>query len=252
VAYPAVEVIRGPGTWWWAGCLQHGIEWLAGHGVSDSDVVLIANDDTTFDTDYIERAVAYLATHKRSLLLSRSRDPATGEVHETGVHADFLRFRFATARGSQEINCLASRGLFLRWADIRQVGGFHTRLLPHYWSDLEYTRRAYRRGLACTTDASVCLVASPEATGHHYLNHLTGFAFVRRLFSVKTPTNPVYASSFVLLAAPLLLILPALLRVWLVAAAKIIWQGALGQQRRARPGTRDPAHADRYPRRDQV
>jgi GT2 family glycosyltransferase len=252
-AYPAVEVIRGPGTWWWAGCLQRGIEWLAAHDVSDSDIVLIANDDTTFDADYVERAVAYLATHERCLLLSRSRDPATGEVHETGVHADFLRFRFEIARGSQQINCLSSRGLFLRWTDVREVGGFHPEILPHYWSDLEYTWRAHRRGMACVTDPSVCLIANPKATGHHNLNDLTGFAFLGRLFSVKTPTNPIYESSFVLLAAPLPLILLTLLRVWLVAAVKIVWQGALGRQRRVRPATHASAHADRrHPGRGQV
>jgi GT2 family glycosyltransferase len=240
-AYPEADVIRGSGAWWWAGCLQHGLDWLAARRVTDSDIVLIANDDTTFGRDYIERAVAFLAAHTRCLLLSRSRDAVTGEVRETGVHADFLRFRFPVARRSEEINCLSSRGLFMRWADAREIGGFHPRMLPHYWSDLEYTLRARRHGFTCATDASVLLDADAKATGFHHLDHLTGPTFIRRLFSVRTPVNPIYTSGFVLLAAPLPLLLPNLIRVWLAAAAKIVWQGVLRRPRGRGTGSHEVA-----------
>ncbi|MFK8011404.1 MAG: glycosyltransferase family 2 protein, partial [Marinicellaceae bacterium] len=41
------EIIKGDGDWWWAGSLQKGIDWLEQRQVSDTEIVMFANDDVT-------------------------------------------------------------------------------------------------------------------------------------------------------------------------------------------------------------
>lgn len=226
-AIAGVSVIRGKGDWWWAGCLQRGFEWLQGQALSDDDIVLIINDDTTFADDYLCNAVNYLRADPDCLLLSRSLDPSDGIARETGIEADFMRFRFRVSPVAERINCLSTRGLFMRWATMRRLGAFRPRLLPHYWSDYEYTLRAARYGFSCVTDAAVALHSRPDLTGNRWLDDLTGRELVRQLFSIKCPANPVYSTIFVMLASPLRWMPTALLLVWGRSLARLVWQGLL-------------------------
>lgn len=225
--YPSAEFIQGDGTWWWAGCLQRGFDRLKQKAPRDTDIVLLANDDTTFDSDYIERAVEFLQGKQRCMLLSRIRNPATGMVEESGVSADLRTMSFQETKDPASINCLSTRGLFLRWDDMKIAGGFHPLLLPHYWSDYEYTIRAMRKGLKGVTTESVWLEANLTLSGNRDLSSFAGWRFVRELFSTKCLLNPIYKSSFVILACPSRWVVQNLLRIWWQALTQIFRQGLL-------------------------
>ena len=227
-AYPSVEVIRGSGSWWWAGCLQRGLDRLAWEGTSGSDVVLFANDDTTFAPDYVERAMQYLAGKQGCMLLSSYRDAMTGRVEESGVCADLRTLTFREARDPATINCLSTRGLFMRWVDVKRVGGFHPLLLPHYLSDYEFTIRAIRRGVRPATTPSIWLRADHALTAARDVDELVGWRFLRYYLSTKYPANPVYQTSFVLLAVPARWMLGNFLRIWRQALQRVVQQGILG------------------------
>src|SRR5256886_5506708 len=49
-------IIRGTGSWWWAGSLEHARRWLRRRTIENDDLVLIANDDTTFEPDFLAAA----------------------------------------------------------------------------------------------------------------------------------------------------------------------------------------------------
>ena len=66
--FPQLTVLRGDGNWWWAGSLQHGHEWLRKNARAPSDIVLIINDDTTFESEFIECSVRVLRSRTRALL----------------------------------------------------------------------------------------------------------------------------------------------------------------------------------------
>jgi GT2 family glycosyltransferase len=241
---PEAVILHGSGNLWWAGSLQLGLDRLAHANTPNEDVVLIANNDTTFDNTFVERGVLFLRAHPESLLCARLLDPETSVPKETGVHADLIRFVFRTAAKPEEINCLPTRGLFLRFSDMKRIGGFHPRLLPHYYSDYEYTLRARQLGYRCLTDPGVLLRANLETTGYHDLDRLVGMSFLRKLFSVKTPLNPVHRSAFVLLSAPTLLKLPALINVWARALPRIVWQGLAHRPFPRSAFARRPNHLD--------
>jgi len=227
--WPGATIIQGDGHYWWAGALQRAFDELTDRNLPDDDVVLIANDDTEFGPDFVSRGVTLLNAHPHSLLCARMREASTGTVRESGICADLLRFRFRAAAEPGEINCLPTRGLFLRWGEMKRIGGFHPRALPHYWSDYEYTMRAYRRGWRLLTDPTLVLEANLATTGYHDLDRVIGAAFVRRLFSPKTPLNPIHRSVFVLLAAPWRVKPFALLNVWARALPRLFWQGIAGR-----------------------
>ena len=237
-AYPNVEVIRGDGTWWWAGSLQRAFERLQALASPDTDIVLIANDDTRFEPDHVEKAVRLARERPGCMLLSRSRDPMTGQIRESGLHMDFRSVTVAPAGSPDMINCLSTRGLFLRWGDMKRIGSFHPRLLPHYWSDYEYTIRAARKGIRAVTDASVWVEPDLALTGTRDLSGLAGWAFVREFFSTRCVVNPLYESFFILLACPGRLVLRNLARVWRRAAILMVRQGLLAGVRRARQRAR--------------
>jgi GT2 family glycosyltransferase len=84
-----------------------------------------------------------------------------------------------------------------------EIGGFHPILLPHYFSDYEYTLRARRLGFGLITSPDVWLCSYEELTGVRILKGGTRMDILRAIFSVKTIDNPIYWISFLLLSCPL-------------------------------------------------
>ncbi len=213
---PSATAIRGTGTWWWAGSLQKGLDCLRQFNPASSDVVLFINDDVTFAPDFLSAGMRVLQENPDCLLLSRIRDSGAGSILETGVHADVRRLNFVTATSPESINCLSTRGLFVRWAVVKQVGDFHPHILPHYLSDYEWTMRAARKGFRCITDNRLVL-DSPNtgASGYWDFSKVAKLGeYLKLVFSNKSHANPLYWTSFVILACDWPLIPYHVARVW--------------------------------------
>lgn len=223
-----LTVLKGCGDWWWAGSLQQGINWLEQHGVEDRDIVVFANDDITFDADFLQKAVRIFDTLHAALLLPYLRDEKTGLPQESGVEADLQKLTFITATAPDKINCLPTRGLFIRIADLRKVGKFHPRLLPHYLSDYEFTIRAHRKGLRLITSADIAIDVDEGQTGYRNLENLDFIDFMKRYFSKKYVSNPIYWSTFILLTVPKSHILGRLFRLWAATARMLFFRCVSG------------------------
>jgi GT2 family glycosyltransferase len=213
---PGATVIRGTGAWWWAGSLQQGLDRLRQLNPAPSDVVLFINDDVAFAPDFLSAGIRILRENQDSLLLARIRDPETGGILESGVHADVRHLSFVTATQPDRINCLSTKGLFARWAVVELVGDFHPRILPHYLSDYEWTMRASRRGIRCITDPRLVL-DSPNrgASGYWDFTKVDELReYLKLVFSNKSHANPFYWSCFVLLTSDWPVIPYRIARVW--------------------------------------
>jgi GT2 family glycosyltransferase len=199
---PDTVVLRGPGNWWWAGALQAGVDWLRLHPAGPEDVVLIINDDTEFDTDFLARGTELLASRERTLVVAQLRDRSTGEMIDAGQHVDWRRLQFTPARTPEEINCCSTRGLFLRARDLLEIGGFHPRLLPHYLSDYEFTIRAHRKGWRLFSDPSLTVRTDRTSGGFTDLSAEPLRGFLSKYFSRKHVMDPLAWTAFVALACP--------------------------------------------------
>lgn len=193
---PDTVVIRGKGNWWWGGSLHQGYKWLRKNALKREDIILIINDDVEFEMDFLETGIRFLETHEKTLLLAQSRSLQTKEFHDRGTKIDWQYLTFKNVRNGEEIDCLATRGLFLRVEDFLTIGGFHPILLPHYLSDYEYTIRAKRKGFFLATTNEVWLWMDEGKTGYH------GVKGWKSVFSKKSSINPFYLFNFILLSCP--------------------------------------------------
>lgn len=211
---PSATVIRGTGSWWWAGSLQQARRWLERHPSSADDLVLIANDDTTFEPDFMASARAAMRGWARTLLLAQPYSEQTGLPLALGTKVDWAKLRFTPAERFEDVDVVPTRGLFLRRDDFHSLGGFHTVVLPHYLSDYEFTLRAVRRGFQLRTNPTVRLVMDESSTGIRQKDFRSGWAYLRSTLTIKATGNPIYWSSFVVLASPRRLVLSNLVRIW--------------------------------------
>jgi GT2 family glycosyltransferase len=208
-----LTVIRGNGDWWWAGCLQQGFNFLKKKGLCHDDYVLITNDDVVFNKDFLAKGIAILEKEKQALLLAQFQDEDNSPPQETGLHFDLKKLTFSPPSSSSDINCLSTRGLFLKWGDFENIGGFHPTLLPHYSSDYEFTIRAHKKGYRCLTSPELILTPKLRETGRLPIDNSAYFRFWKSLFSIKQVYNPIYQISFVILVCPVRWIPRNLLRI---------------------------------------
>lgn len=222
----SVSVLRGTGNWWWAGSLQQGLKAVRHMRPAPADLLLISNDDVQFEDDFLETAVAVLRARPRCLLLARAKNADTGEIAETGIEADFRVLSFKVAADPERINCLSTRGLFLRWADAQAIGGFHPKLLPHYLSDYEWTLRATRRGFKCITVPELYVInQATGVSGAVDFGTASGpLEILRRGLAKKSRVNPVNWVIFIFLAADGRSLPAALMRLFQRIGREVIGQ----------------------------
>jgi GT2 family glycosyltransferase len=209
----ALTVLRGRGNWWWAGSLHQGYLWLKRHGAAAGDLVLIMNDDTEFDADFLARAVH--AMKPASLMLAQAHH-VKGGLDEVGVSWDWKRLQAVGVTDMADVSCFSTRGLFLHVADFLRLGGFRPLLLPHYLSDYEFSMRAHRKGLAFITSPDVFLRFddSQALTGIRSTEGYSALKSLRMNLSTRSTDNPFHWTSFILLTCPARYIPLNLIRVW--------------------------------------
>ncbi len=210
-AVSRLTVLQGTGDWWWGGALHQAYLWLKQRPDHFSDLVLIINDDTEFEPDFLDQAVR--AVEPRSLLLAQLYDQA-GAFLEAGVRWDWRNFTCMGVKETDGLNCFSTRGLFLWAQDFCEIGGFHPVLLPHYFSDYEFTMRAHRKGFSLISHPEVFLRYNDQLTGTRSHEGQSFLRYLKTSLSIRAINNPFYASSFVVLACPPRYLLANLATVW--------------------------------------
>ena len=196
---PDTVVIRGEGNLWWGGALQKGFEWLKKHA-SESDFCLILNDDTIFEEDFFSIGISLLERTKKTLFCALCYSQQTTELIDKHVKFDYKKLTFPPANNPDEINCMSTRGLFLKYVDWKEIGGFHPVILPHYLSDYEFTIRANRIGFDLKVSQELKLSVNEITTGFHDLKYSNIKEYYSKFFSKRNTMNPFYFTSFIILA----------------------------------------------------
>lgn len=216
-----LTVLKGDGDLWWAGALHEGYKHLKRHPPPDDDIVYINNDDAVFDPDYFRKLVADPALDAHSLVVSPGRSLHDDYV-ERGFAIDWPRLGFSRIGAGEKPDAITTRGLYMRYAAFRRLGGFHPWLLPHYLSDLEYTHRAWRKGLTPRVSETTHIHVDRTTTGQHGDPSRTAAELIRNhFFSKKVTASTRYKGNFVLLAAPWRYKAPLLLKVYGVFFRKL-------------------------------
>ena len=203
---PDAVVIRGNGNLWWGGALNEAYKWLMKNAVSNS-FVMFSNDDVLFPNDYLLRMSKILAKKNKTLVSGYGIGNVTKDVVDCPLFWDYSKFEgHRITDCNQRPNCVSTRSLMFRLEDMKDIGGFHPFLLPHYASDYEWTMRAAQKGYEITSDESLKYTVCEETTGYRYRKN-TSF---KQVFSKKSNLNPFYRISFLLLVTPKKYVLQAL------------------------------------------
>lgn len=196
---PSSTVLIGSGNLWWGGALHKAFQWINSQDLDPEDYILISNDDVDYSIDYIEKALAILEQHNNSMLSGLGYSKTTGELVSRPLKWNYEK---CVAENALDYhctgNCVATRSLFLRIKDLKVIGGFHPVLLPHYFSDYEWTIRASRRGIKIIANDSVTFKFDDQTTGLRAREGQT----VKQLFSKKSNANPFYRLMFIILVTP--------------------------------------------------
>jgi GT2 family glycosyltransferase len=204
--FPSSIILKGNGNLWWAGALQMGVKWLKKNNVDIANYILIINDDSTFDQNFLKMGLSIIEKKEKSLLLAKSISKENGMILDQGLKIDWKNFRFNYDIKKNETNCFSTRGLLLKIEDLFSIGSFHPKMLPHYGSDYEFTHRAFKKYFNLITDDNYYLYPNTESSGFHKINFVTWTKYFKHYFSKKNPNNILYLTSFILYACPFYLI----------------------------------------------
>lgn len=200
-----LTILTGTGNWWWAGSLQQGFEWLQTAQIPPNDLILMINDDTEMEANFLEVALNLMQEKKNVILGAQIYDLDTKELVTDGVYVDWRFFHFLPPPSPDMINCLATNGIFMEWQTWQSIGGFYPQLLPHYTSDYEFTIRAHTKGVQLITDSQLRLHWNTKTTNNHSVDKLFDqpfWKFLSAYFSRKNPHNPVTLTVFIAIACP--------------------------------------------------
>lgn len=205
-----VVLLKGNGNLWWTGATALGVDHVLQTAGAD-DFVLMLNNDTEFDADYVGLLVACAQAHRGALVGSLSVDIADpSHVVHAGVVWDWRRMesrrlpRAADATCTTQINTLPGRGTLVPVAVFRRIGNLRCRLLPHYHADYEFACRAARAGFSLVVSYDAVIRVHTAITGSE--GDLATPIALRRavhlLSSRRSIRNLRYRMTFIAIACP--------------------------------------------------
>jgi GT2 family glycosyltransferase len=215
--FPNTHILKGEGNWWWGGSLHQGYKYINSIITNQDDIILILNDDTTFDKHYLENGMQIIKNNENTLVGSISFSKQSNELIDRGKKIDWKRYKIEDVVDDEKVECLSTRGIFIPVLIFKRIGGFHPYILPHYLSDYEYTIRAASKGYKLICDNNLYLIQNQETTGVHSLKEINQniIAKIKLMLSKKYSQNPFFISVFILLRCPYRYKLINLLRIWM-------------------------------------
>jgi GT2 family glycosyltransferase len=207
---PKSIIINGNGNLWWGGALHKAYQWIKDNSQNNEDFVLIANDDISFNNDFLAKGLEILKDKKKCLLTATGVEQESDKIVDGPVRYNFVNLK-SSVDFSNKANCASTRALFFRVEDWLRIGGFHPKLLPHYGSDYEFTIRASRKAFSIIGDSNLKYIFSHETSGNHGYLAVHPTNFIKMVFSKKSVYNPLYGIVFIILVTPIYILPLALL-----------------------------------------
>ena len=170
---------------------------------NNEEIILITNDDITFDKEYLKNATNRMNEAKNSILVTGYKnankvDPFFCFDNSSGLFINKSEPGYVR-------NCFAMNSVFLKFNYLETIGNFYPKLLPHYLADIEFSYRAIKRGYTIITCKNVNVTWDLSNTGIYsgiksIRNINCNFLdFLKVIFNKKFNGNPFYRSIFLCL-----------------------------------------------------
>jgi GT2 family glycosyltransferase len=188
--------IRGDGNLWWGGAVEEGLKHVLPSCQPD-DYVLLLNNDTWFDVNYVETLVQTSRENGEaavgSVIHEEGQDPplvsigAKVNINRLAVW-DLLSELSETEKRSPKsqypVDALSGRGTLYPAPLFKKHGGMRPSLLPHYMADYEVAMRFARAGVPLVVSSNA-IVYSPPIYG----NDTSRLSWRKQLFGRRSPHN---------------------------------------------------------------
>lgn len=196
--YPQVEVLQDEQELWWGEAMQCGIEYSLGQSRRDDDMLLMMNNDTLIDPDYVATLVRVSQERNAAVggVIVDSSDPS--RVLDAGEFIDWATYSFSvnTVREPGEtyvdgVDLLSGRGTLISLAMVRAAGNVNGTRFPHYIADCEFFSRLKRHGFRLGVTWEAVIRSHVEVTGlsTQHADPLTFAQAWKALFSKRSMDN---------------------------------------------------------------
>lgn len=150
--HPDVVLLSGSEPLFWTGATRVGIDWVLERAEDDAFVLLL-NNDTTFDPDYVDQLVEVALRERAAVggVNVDSRDMTTPV--NAGVKIDWVDYGFPLRLEipnddifNDDVDVLNGRGVLVPLAMIKVAGNVDDKAFPHYIADYEFFCRLRAHG----------------------------------------------------------------------------------------------------------
>lgn len=170
--FPDVIVLTSEKELWWAGAMALGIDHVLNTSANPDDFVLMMNNDTEFDSDFVEVLVRVARTEGAAVgaLTVDVRDPSV--ILDAGEFIDWRNYAFPVKTTVEPgetffdaVDVLPGRGTLVPIRMIREAGNVNSARFPHYIADYEFFARVKRRGFRLGVTYETTIRSDPTITG---------------------------------------------------------------------------------------
>jgi glycosyltransferase involved in cell wall biosynthesis len=170
--YPEVVVLGDKDELWWGGAMQRGIEYSLQNGRSKEDMLLMMNNDTYVEPNYVDILVR-VSQHKNAAVGALVVDSCNpNRILDAGEFIDWSTYRFSVKTTIENgefffdrVDMLPGRGTLVPMHMIEQSGNINALLFPHYIADYEFFCRLKRQGFRLGVTYEARVQSRVDATG---------------------------------------------------------------------------------------
>lgn len=196
--YPQVVILEDKKELWWGEAMQLGIEYCLRQSQRDDDMVLMMNNDTLIDANYVATLVRVSREKNAAVggMIVDSRN--TSRILDAGEFIDWNTYSFPvkTVRQPGEtyidgVDLLSGRGTLIPLFMVRQAGNVNGARFPHYIADCEFFSRLKRNGFRLGVTCEAVIRSHVDVTGlsTHHLHALTLRQVWKALISKRSMDN---------------------------------------------------------------
>jgi GT2 family glycosyltransferase len=204
--FPQVNILQGSGQWWWTKSINEGCKFALKNG---SHAVLLMNDDTEIDENYLETLLNHAEQQPGAIIgslnITRTQPYKiyfSGIKHITWWKAKSTRYHnlFApydsqlTLTGLHPSILLMGRGMLIPASVFEKIGFFDEKSFPQYKADLDFTLRANENSIKTFISWDSLVYSHLELTGKGVTyKKQSFFAFLKSFFQENSMTNLVHS-----------------------------------------------------------
>ncbi len=198
--FPDIDVVRGDGNWWWTKSVNEGIKFAI---KNDAETILLMNDDTEIDRQYVSTLLKASQQHPDAIIGSLNLSvEKPHKIYFSGVkkiiwwkaksvryHKIFDLYK-KNLTGLHKSVLLMGRGMFIPVSIFKKIGYFDEKAFPQYKADLDFVLTANENNIKTYISWDSIVYSHLELTGKGatYTNQ-NFLEFLGSFFKENTYTN---------------------------------------------------------------